>query len=566
VKRASKRSSYLRITIVAAVIALLGAACGGGSGSKKASTEDTTAPANVPRGGTLVIGAEQEPDTADWIDSNSGASWGTWTMQAHTMPRAFEMVSDNGDWVYKPSSLLQGEPTLVTSPKQVVTYKINPAAKWSDGVPITAADFKYTWDQVAHGQNIYDRTGFKDIESVDASKPDSPVVTFAKTYGGWKGLFGGQFGLFPSHILQGKDRNALMKDGYNWSGGPWLIQTWQKGVSVTMVPNPNYWGEKPHLDKVIFQFVPDTASEFQAFKTGQVQAIYPQPQPDAVAAIQGGLPDSNASYTADTANLEALWFNTSKFPFDSKAVRQAIGYSLDRNAIVQRLFGPLGVKNPMQTLDPPILRQFTDTSAWSQYKLDLRRVDSLMTGDGWTKGADGYWAKGGRRADIEIKTTAGNKRRELTEEIVQEQLKAAGFPLKANNQKAGDLFGTQLPAGDFQVGLYAQVATQLDPAQCALFCSSNIPTPANDNSGQNWQRVNIPAVDPLLAMVDSGLDVATRATADKQAMKILADNNVALPIDPLPNILLWSKRIVGTVADHPIYSMFWNMNTWGLKP
>ena len=55
------------------------------------------------------------------------------------------------------------------------------------------------------------------------------------------------------------------------------------------------------------------------------------------------------------------------------------------------------------------------------------------------------------------------------------------------------------------------------------------------------------------------------ATADKQAMKVLADNNVALPIDPLPNILLWSKRIVGNISDHPVYSMFWNMETWGLK-
>jgi peptide/nickel transport system substrate-binding protein len=486
-------------------------------------------------------------------------------MQAHTMPRSFEMVKENGDWVYKPSNLLQGEPTLQVGPPQVVTYKINPAAKWSDGVPITSTDFKYTWDQVANGKSIYDRTGYQDIQGVDDSKPDTAVVTYKKSYGGWKGLFGGQYGVFPSHILQGKDRDALMKDGYNWSGGPWLIQSWQKGVSVTLVPNANYWGQKPHLDKVIFQFVPDTASEFQAFKTGQVQAIYPQPQPDAVAAIQGGLPDANATYTADTANLEALWFNNAKFPFDSKAVRQAVGYALDRNAIVQRLFGPVGVKSPMQTLDPPILKQFTDTSAWSQYKLDLRKVDQLMTGDGWTKGSDGLWAKGGKTADIEIKTTAGNKRRELTEQIVQDQLKTAGFKVTTNNQKAGDLFGTQLPAGDFAVGLYAQVATQLDPADCALFCSANIPTAANGNSGQNWQRVNIPAVDPLLSTVDSALDVSARATADKQAMKILADNNVALPIDPLPNILLWSKRIVGDVADHPIFSMFWNMNTWGLK-
>lgn len=564
-KPLSQRSGYLRIAVLLAVLALVAAACGSSSKAKKPSTAASTAPANVPNGGTLTIGAEQEPDCADWIDNCAGASWGTWTMEAHTMPRAFEMVNENSDWVYKPSILLQGEPTLQAGPPQVVTYKINPAAKWSDGTPITSEDFKYTWDQVAHGKNIYDTTGYRDIGSVDTPSPDTAVVTFKNSYGGWKGLFGGQYGLFPSHILAGKDRDALMKNGYTWSGGPWIIQSWQKNVSVTLVPNPNYWGQKPHLDKVIFQFVPDTASEFQNFKTGQVLAIYPQPQPDAVAAIQGGLPDANAYYTAETANLEALWFNNSKFPFDSKAVRQAVGYALDRNAIVQRLFGPLGVKNPMNTLDPPILKQFTDTSAWSQYKLDLKKVDSLMTADGWAKGSDGFWAKGGKRADIEIKTTAGNKRRELTEQIIQDQLKAAGFNVTTNNQKAGDLFGTQLPAGDFEVGLYAQVSTQLDPADCELFCSSNIPTAANGNTGQNWQRVNIPAVDPLLATVDSALDLSTRSTADKQAMKILADNNVALPIDPLPNILLWSKRIVGQVTDHPIFSMFWNMNTWGLK-
>ncbi|MBV8952168.1 MAG: peptide ABC transporter substrate-binding protein [Actinobacteria bacterium] len=564
--RTSQRSWSARTAIVATVLAIVAAACGGSSSSsKKPSTAGSTTSVNVPNGGTLTIGAEQEPDCADWIDSCAGTSWGTWTMEAQTMPRAFDMVSDNGDWVYRPSILLQGEPTLQTTPQQVVTYKINPAAKWSDGVPITSADFKYTWDQIAHGQNIYDTTGYRNISSVDTPDPATAVVTFSASYGGWKGLFGGEYGVFPSHILQGKDRDSLMKDGYTWSGGPWLIQSWQKGTSVTLVPNPNYWGEKAHLDKVIFQFVPDTASEFQAFRTGQVQAIYPQPQPDAVAAIQAGLPDSNATYTADTANLEALWFNNTKFPFDSKAVRQAVGYAIDRNAVVQRLFGSLGVKTAMNTLDPPILKQFTDTNAWSQYKLDLSKVDSLMTADGWVKGSNGIWAKGGKTADIEMKTTADNKRRELTEQIIQDQLKAAGFNVTTNNQKAGDLFGTQLPAGDFTVGLYADVATQLDPQNCALFCSGNIPTAANGNTGQNWQRVNIPPIDPLLTTVDTALDQSTRATADQQAMKILADNNVALPIDPLPNILLWSKRIVGDVSDNPIFSMFWNMNTWGLK-
>lgn len=116
-KPASDRFVYLRVVTVAAVIALVGAACGSsGKSAGKASTGATTAPPNVPNGGTLVIGAEQEPDCADWIDNCAGASWGTWTMEAHTMPRAFEMVNQNGDWVYKPSNLLQGEPTLSAGP------------------------------------------------------------------------------------------------------------------------------------------------------------------------------------------------------------------------------------------------------------------------------------------------------------------------------------------------------------------------------------------------------------------------------------------------------------------
>ena len=174
--------------------------------------------------------------------------------------------------------------------------------------------------------------------------------------------------------------------------------------------------------------------------------------------------------------------NNAKAPLDSVAVRKALGYAIDRDAIVARLFGGLGVKGAVNSLNPPILSKLADQSAWSNYKLDLNQVTTLMTGDGWAKGADGIWAKGGQRATIEFKTTAGNKRRELTQQIVQQQAKEAGFELTINNQKSGDLFGKQLPAGDFQLALYAQVLTNLEPANCGLFCSKNIPTAANDNT------------------------------------------------------------------------------------
>ena len=128
-----------------------------------------------------------------------------------------------------------------------------------------------------------------------------------------------------------------MKNGYDWSGGPWFFK-WDKGVSVTLTPNPKWYGPKPTIKKVIFKILADTAAEFQAFKSGEVSAIYPQPEPSAIASIKGGLEGTKTLYTADTGNVEALWMNNAKFPFNSVAVRQAVAYSIDRDAIVKRLY------------------------------------------------------------------------------------------------------------------------------------------------------------------------------------------------------------------------------------
>ncbi len=344
--------------------------------------------------GTVTVGADQEPDCVDWIGSCAGSAWGTWTMNVATVPHAYTILKKGSSWDYQPTSLLQGEATLVTSPKQVVTYRINPQAKWSDGQPITSKDFKYTWDQIVKGTDIYDPTGYANIESIDDSNPQVAVATFSTTFADWKSLFGtASYGVLPSHLLEGKDRNKEMANGYTWSGGPWKIDSWQKGTQATLVPNTAYWGPKPKLGKIVFKFIPDSAAQFQAFKSDEVQVIYPQPQPDAVDQIKAGIPGVNSVYTADTANLEALWFNNGRAPFNDERVRQAFGYAIDRAALVDRLFGTLGVKEPMNTINPPIVKDFADPNAWAQYKPDLNKVNELMTAAGWTKGSDGIWEK-----------------------------------------------------------------------------------------------------------------------------------------------------------------------------
>ena len=106
---------------------------------------------------------------------------------------------------------------------------------------------------------------------------------------------------------------------------------------------------------------------------------------------------------------------------------------------------------------------YSNPDAWANYKLDLDKVNSLMTGAGWAKGSDGIWAKGGKKASFTINSTTGNKRRELTETIMQEQLKTAGFDMKIANQKAGNLFGKTLPDGQLPGVVVRQRADVADP-------------------------------------------------------------------------------------------------------
>lgn len=559
-----ERRSRWQLVAVLLSLSLFAAACGGGNDGADEPNDDggatpTTEDDEAVKGGTLVLGAEQEPDCLDVINTCGGSSWGYWIATAHTLPRAFDVTPKGG---YEPSPMLDGEPKLDDDEKQVVTYKISDDAVWSDGTPITSSDFKYTWDQIANGDAVYSKTGYEDIESVDDSDPKTAVVTFKKKYAGWRDLFSAFYGLYPKHLLEGKDRNAETKDGYKFSGGPWIIESWNKGTDLTLVRNDKYWGKKANLDKVVFKFITDTSAELQAYKTGQVMAIYPQPQLELADQLKT-LPDSKSEVNAGTT-YEGLWFNTAKKPLDSQKVRQALAYATDREAIVNFLVKPLKEDaKVLNSFNVPNFPAFA-SDPYKVYKKDNAKVDELMKSDGWAKGSDGIWAKGGQKATLEINTTAGNKGREKVEELLQSQWKEAGFELKVNNTKAGTLFGEWGPQGVFVIGMYAQVGSP-DPGLCTVFCSKNIPSPANEMNGQNWTRLASPAIDKPLEAVDSELDEKERAKLVKQAAKVMAEEVPALPLYQKLTTLIWSTKIGGPVGDNVTLGPFWNVNEWYLK-
>ena len=583
-----------------AAVALIAAGCTDGpSGARDTTVPSVTRPLQTfNQGGDITVAAEGEPGCMDWISTCAGSSWGIWTVETNTMPRAYDFTTND---VYKPSILLTGEADVQSSSEQVITYRLNPKAVWSDGQPITAHDFKYTWDQIAHGPNVLETTGYRNIVSVDDADPRTPVVTLAQPFADWKKLFGGAYGLLPSHLLEGHDRNAAMKDGYNWSGGPWALAPggWTRTQSIKLVPNPNYWGKKPDLASVTFKVIPDAAAELQAFTAGEVLAAYPQAQP-ATASFRS-VPGTSFGVVTGL-DLEALWLNVGQAPFTTKAVRQAVAYSLDRAAIANLLFANLlpGVPPNQAFLTAANVKFYTQSFA--KYRQDLTLTTQLMVGEGWGKGADGVWAKQLLKATFELKYPAESERAQLAAGMVAAQLKTAGFLATATPVASATLFGHDLAAGNFVAAIYPKDRRRYpggapgsvtagsggggsgpvgigmpgsdglvdnDPGQCRLFCSANIPTAANLLAGANYSRVNDPSLDRTLVDLDTKLDENARIDLAGQVADSLAELVPAIPIAPVPDIVVVNTNKIGveggTFSHNLAYGPYAYLNGWYLK-
>jgi peptide/nickel transport system substrate-binding protein len=557
VKAGLRKRGLLTVVALVSVSALLVAGPVGASTGSRVHHQSS--------GGTLLIAAEQELATANWISSAAGSSWGIWTLGTQTLPQAFD-VTAGGE--YTPGGVLAGEPELSPGPPQVVTYHINPAAVWSDGQPITSTDFEYLWKQITTGKDIYDSTGYTSIQSIDTSDPKTAVVTFSEPFAAWKDLFGGFYFLVPSHLLQGKNLNSAMKDGYAFSGGPWKLAGgkagWKKGKSITLVPNDAYWGTKPTIKKVVFQFIIESAAETQAVKTGQVAAAYPQPQEGILDEFDQN-PDLTYKFKPGN-EYEGFWINAKAFPLDTQEVRSAVMYATNRQAIVDATLKPGAREGEVlqSFVLPTFPAYYTPAFADAGYgtTADLDKVNAIMTDAGWEKNSSGIWAKGGKEAAFSIQTTAGNEARELSEQLWQSQLQTAGFKLSIDNKSSDILFGVNGPKGKFQVAEYATVGTP-DPGVCIFFCSKNIPSKKNGFVGQNWTRTDNATVDETCAAVDNTLDQTARTTAAKACQDALAADVSSIPLYQKGNIFVWDKtKISGPLEVNAQLGPFFNMNLW----
>ena len=558
------------------ILALIAAACGGSdddNGDDGAATGDDTTEtteaeaAEVQQGGTLTYASDQAVggfNNGTSADNKAALQYiilNVYAQPFRTTPD-FEVIPD-------PNYLVSAEQTK--DEPQTVVYKINPKAVWSDDKPISADDFIWNW-QAQNGTNkdvdTATTTGYEDIESVTGSDGGKTVtVVFKKPFADWKALFGN---LLPKHIMEAtapgdlaKQWNEGLAEFPKWSGGPFKISSYTKDQSLTLVPNEKWWGEKPKLDEIVVRFGIATPAIAQALQNKEIDVAYPQPQIDLVQQIKA-IPGVKGEI-AYGLSYEHLDFNFKNEHLAVKEVRQAIAHALDRDDLVNRTVKQFDERGKRLDNRIWLTGQPEYEAHGKEYaKRDLKAATDLLTKAGYAKGADGIFAKDGKKLSLRIATTGGNALREQTEQLIQAQLKEAGIDIQIANT-AGSAVFDEFDVGNFDIALFAWVGTPFSvSSNKAIFsCTESEDGPCS--GGSNFGEYNNPKVEELFTTAIASADAKESIELSQQVDEILWEDMATLPLYAKPQFQPYRDTFGNIVINATTEGPLWNAPQIGVK-
>ena len=548
------RLRTVRLAALLVGLAMVAAACGGGDDEGGG----TSGEAQIQEGGTLSFASDQEqagfnPNTAK--DNLFALS----NIVTSIYPSVYNI---HPDFTVQLSGEFMDSAELTSEDPQTVVYKIKQNAVWSDGTPVSADDFIFWWEN-CNGTNkkadCASTTGYKDIASVTGSDGGKTVTTVYKTkFADWKSLFS-QY-IIPAHYTKaqpggwntGLDKNPEKIP----SAGPFIVESYTPGESLTLTRNDKYYGTKAHLDKIVFRYLPESTTQPAALQNNEVDMIYSQPQLDQVKIVEA-IPDVTSQINFGL-QYEHLDFNTKNPQLADVAVRKAFATGLNLQEIVDRTVKQFSDKatilgNRFWMNNQP---EYQDHRG-AYGNGDIAAAEKLLTDAGYAKGADGIFAKGGKKLSFNISTTAGNKLRETQEQLIQAQAKEFGMEIKIKNAEADVLFGEWLPEHNFDIANFAWVATP--------FAVSSNQSIFSTGSAQNYGQFSNKQVDELFTQAVSELDPKKATELGNQIDQILYDEMATVPLYQKPQLIGWRNNFTGIGDNLSSQGPFWNAGVWAQK-
>lgn len=450
-----------------------------------------------------------------------------------------------------------------------VDYTIRPGATWGDGVPVTTRDVEFTWaigrDETAgiNNQELYRR-----MEKIVAHDASRFTIFWNKRTCNAEAI--NDFELVPAHLEAGaatdpaayRTRNAYDTDPTR-AGlyfGPYRISNVEPGASVTLAPNPSWWGKKPAFKRVTVRTIENTAALEANLLSGEIDYIAGE---DGISLDQAIAFEKRHGDRFNVVFKPGLFYEHVDLRLDNPIladlrVRRALLHAIDRNAISERLFE--GKQPVADTFVHPLDAVHTDDVR--KYPFDPDTARTLLDAAGWTDIRKGIRHNAaGEPLRIEIMTTAGNRVRELVEQVMQSNLREVGVDLRIRNQPARVLFGQTIRQREFPgMAMFAWFSTPENIPRTTMH-SSMIPTAENGWSGQNYTGFADPVMDEAIDRVEVECGAEAQARHWKTIQQTYADQLPVLPLYFRANAFVMPQWLSGvTPTGHQYPSTLWIEN------
>jgi len=418
-----RRRGFLAVTPAA-----LAAACGPSTAPSAqgtpAATGEQKPPAAVVKGGTLnFAGIADAKSMMPLITSDSASS--AYQDRHWDLP----LLRRNPDSLEFETKYGAAEAYQISPDGLTYTFKLKNNLQWSDGKPVTAQDWTFTFQKMMDPKVDYPyRNNYRTVESVTA--PDDKTLAFKFTEPFCPAVERALFTPIPKHIYESLDINDNPQNQKPTVGsGPWLFKEWVKDSHAIFTANDKFFLGRPNLDQVVYRVVADANVVTAMLKAGEVD--------------QGGIQAADWEEMKRVPNLQLFdyysaspsWvyvgFNLKSDFFTDVRVRQAFTHATNRQLMTERI--RFGHARPLHSTYAPGSWAYTDDVP--KFNFDVAKSKQLLDQAGWTVGAGGTRQKDGKQFKIRIFYNAGNKEREQVATVMQQNLKDVGVEVEVISEE-----------------------------------------------------------------------------------------------------------------------------------
>ncbi|WP_435168413.1 ABC transporter substrate-binding protein [Paenibacillus glycanilyticus] len=505
------------------ILAVIISACSGNNNgantagnNSEASPSNTAAADQAKDGGNLILGVQADPVVLNPIYAGDRVSL---TIDQALYAPLFQV--NNGKKTFYLADSLEPSADNLT-----YTLKLKSGLTWHDGQPLTADDVVFTFDTILdEKQNSFFREnlilGGKPIKAV---KVDDTTVEFQlpQVNPAFEATLV-QLTPIPKHIFEGEANiEKSTKNNAPVGSGAFKFKEYKTGEYVTLERFDNYFGGKPHLDSITYRIAKDANAANLALQNGEINVKYLDPQDVSTIESTGNFDIQAYS----EGRLAYLLFNedSDTGALKKKEVRQAISYALNREELIQTVYGSSEYADPAKSfVTPDGLFQTNDVPS---YDNDVNKAKELLA------------SAGESNLKLRFIVSSGNKAQEAASLYIQQKLKAVGITVELQSMDAsayGQKF-VDLKSKDYELS-YAGYIMGYDPDAYRILYTTG--------SNSNYARYSNPEVDKLFDQGAGEADATKRGEAYQQLQKTIADDAVIYPVGYTKTIVAIDKRFGG---------------------